>query len=89
MKIKLDNKITLTTDQNNFMLNKSSIATSQSKTPGKERLTSFAYYSTLGAALKGYLKHAIRNEHDDIFDVTALMYKLEEINQTIKSLNKG
>ena len=89
MQIKLDDKITLTTDENNFILNKSSIASDKSKTPGKLILTSFAYYGTLAAALEGYSKYAIKNAHDNIFDISTLMNKLEEINQTIKSLNKG
>ena len=96
MKLQLDGQYFIKTDENNFILCEVKWYGEDSKNYGDCFDFTVGYYGTMELALKGFLKHAIRNATyggQEIKTVEEMLAKLESINEKIvkalKQIEKG
>lgn len=70
-------------DEHNFILGKVNIKGEDSANAGETYEVNIGYYGTLGQALKGYLKHSLRKNSDDVTTVESLLKRLDELETKI------
>lgn len=70
-------------DEHNFILGKVNVKGEDSANAGETYEVAIGYYGTLGQALKGYLKHSLRKNSDDVTNVESLLKRLDELEVKI------
>lgn len=83
MKIDLDSKYSIKTDENNFVLIETKIKGNESKKAGEVYESTVGYYGTLEQCLKGYVKNYLR-KNEDISNIKELISSINLLNETIK-----
>lgn len=81
MRLMIDEKIGISSDENNFILFEIKVRGKDSKEAGAEFESTLGYYGTLQAALKGYAKYSVR--HSDVKGMKELMAQLDAIEKAI------
>jgi hypothetical protein len=81
--MKIDEVYSIENDESNFKLVETRIKGEKSKDAGDIRIVVLGYYGYLDAALKGYMKYALR--HDLPEDSKLVLEKLGEIENKIES----
>jgi hypothetical protein len=84
--MKIDNNYSIENDESNFKLVEIRIKGENSKNSGEERAVVLGYYGYLDAALKGYMKYALRNDLPK--EAEAVLLKLNEIELNIETFCK-
>ena len=87
MKIKLDNKYAIITDDHNFTLCHIKVKGSESANAGEEYFTPIGYYGKFKGALKGYLEYSLRRDSETIETIEELIKRLDEIETNIMNLD--
>ena len=83
MELKFKDGWGIVTDENNFTLNRLVTKGEKSEDAGGTYLTTSGYYGTLQMALKGYLKHSLRKNSEDVNTVEGLLKRLDELEANI------
>lgn len=86
MKIKIDDKYSITSDSRQYLLQETKVVTEGEK-KGEEYEVTAGYFGTIAGALKGYKELQIRTSN--IGTISELMDLIKELDKKIETLLKG
>lgn len=82
MNIQIDDKYSLQTDQEQYILQERKEAGQTAKEPGKEYIVNIGYYMRLQAALNAYLERKVRGSKAET--ITELLDDVHKARETIE-----
>ncbi len=85
MRLMIDDKMGITSDENNFVLFELKVLGEKSKNAGELTESTIGYYGTLVQALRGYSKYSLRSsEAKGLKEVLAKLDAIEKAIMNVK-----
>lgn len=85
MRVMLDDKYGIGSDENNFVLFEVKVKGKDSKDVGGVYDVTIGYYGNLEQALQGYVRNSLRKDND-INHLKELVNAIDKLNKTIKDI---